>query len=328
MQPVRQPSADTVPGMTYAGPWLTTHPLLRSMETAMRDAVIARLPVERPAGIEQESLETILQVFGFWRFRLVSAQRRRVHYSAELRVQLASSPHAAAVQRIATAIERGGDLSPYMSERAAVAYAPGAERSEKAVDRLLAHWGAHHLHLGPLLPGKRFAGRTRDLLFAAFGPEDAYLIGVYDHHGWADRTMLKVMNDNWPHAGLVHLSDGLQYAEECSDAEVGELRRAGVSVGVNIDGKAALARTMSVVGTPLDVVDHVNQIVHVFWQLDSGLNERGLKALDERLVPKPHRDRPAEWHPVITDDANPQALLLDETCELRCEYHFGTLALP
>lgn len=73
-------------------------------------------------------------------------------------------------------------------------------------DLMVADWGIHHLHLSSEIDSDGFVKRGGDLLFAAFGADDAYLIGIYQHlTDWARKEVLgdrrPQLADRWNHAG-------------------------------------------------------------------------------------------------------------------------------
>jgi hypothetical protein len=90
-----------------------------------------------------------------------------------------------------------------------------------------------------LCGGSGFVERAGDLLFAAFKPDDAYLIGVYGHlTDWARRDILEVVVHNWPDAGIMLATFAVGLTQQFADAERQELRHAGISSSmIEIEGK-------------------------------------------------------------------------------------------
>jgi hypothetical protein len=124
-------------------------------------------------------------------------------------------------------ITRGGDLRPHMSR--------GLVKIDYS-DALLNDWGIHHFHLGTTIASDGFAARTGPLLFARITRDDAYLIDVKAHGAWSSQDLLRQVYANWPDTmdrfricGII----GLAYAPgngPPTDAEIGQMRRAGVVV--------------------------------------------------------------------------------------------------
>ncbi len=172
-------------------------------------------------------------------------------------------------------IASGADLRRRMSTAVEHAYAPRipppmlARRrprpDERHVDRLLADWGLHHLHLKnePHPTRAGFVDRSSQVLFVAFKPDDAYLVNLAAHesHGanWSALALLEVVVRNWPHAGILMPSNfvtGL-VGGNWSDEDRKTLRRAGLSTAaVEIDGQVWSAGGQGLTGVPVRVAQH------------------------------------------------------------------------
>jgi hypothetical protein len=91
-------------------------------------------------------------------------------------------------------IAQGVDLSPRASRK---------QREIKVfVDKMLADWGIHHLHLGTALiekgRNKGLIQGDKEILFVYMTYDCAYIIGIYDHSSWAKEEILQIVHDNWP----------------------------------------------------------------------------------------------------------------------------------
>lgn len=91
-------------------------------------------------------------------------------------------------------IEQGKDLSPRASRK---------QRDSKVfVDKMLADWGVHHLHLGSdyIKKGKNkgLVQGNKEILFVYVTQDYVHIIDVFDHCSWAKEKVLQVVHDNWP----------------------------------------------------------------------------------------------------------------------------------
>jgi hypothetical protein len=150
-----------------------------------------------------------------------SLRPRRVHRSNEF---VCPPELLTGLNQLVDVLEQGKDISPYLSKQV---------DNISAIDGMFNDWGVLHLHLGdrPDVRDGRFIARTGPLLFLYLFNDDAYLINVYEHGDWTDRSILQTVQDNWPELikpfvlkGAIGLS--YQYTEE----QHAVLRNAGLSV--------------------------------------------------------------------------------------------------
>jgi hypothetical protein len=201
------------------------------------------------------------------------------------------SEHAAALAAIVAKIEAGEDLSVHLSK---------AVEENRGLDRMLADVGVHHLHISDALgPGGLHVVRGNDLLFVAFKPDDAYLIGIYEHKtDWARMSIVETMARNWPDTGLVHeLSYVIAPTQDWSNEERLELQRAGFAGSpVVVDGKVFMTVGQSFGGTPYSAARLSMVVMHTFREWREELEARladAERAIDE-AAGKPVR---GEWEP-------------------------------
>ena len=122
----------------------------------------------------------------------------------------------AAFEDIKRRIELGEALTPYLSKRTSK---PGTR------DLLLYDWGIHHLHMAP--------DRTKELLFARFTDDSAYLVALMDHSSWCDVELIEIILRNWPHLIEPHwLPDVVPPPADWNQQERWKLRAAGALPGV------------------------------------------------------------------------------------------------
>lgn len=150
---------------------------------------------------------------------------RRVHRSNEF---VCPPELLTGFNQLVDVLEQGQDITPYLSKQV---------DNISAIDGMFNDWGVLHLHLGdrPDARDGRFIARTGPLLFLYLVKDDAYLINVYEHGDWTDKSILQTVQDNWPELikpfifkGAIGLSH--QYTEEQHAA----LRNAGVSVPLEL----------------------------------------------------------------------------------------------
>jgi hypothetical protein len=283
--------------------------LADALEDAAREYVLAAMPDDPSGELASMPLGDLLISYGTWRSRLIPASPRACHVSAELAASARTVEYRGGLEAIVAKIKAGDDLTPHLSRAVAVGHQPGATATNlsrrKDRDLLVADWGIHHLHLSETVESDGFVERDDDLLFAAFTPSDAYLIGIFPHGSWALKHLLAVIVRNWPDAGLVlPLNSVLGLEPEYTDDERLQLRAAGIaSPMVTIDGKvyASVALGQTTAGTPSVVTRRSNFIMHTFreWR-DKG---------DERLrtIARVHQEvtgRPVTgpWQVAVCDE--------------------------
>jgi hypothetical protein len=158
----------------------------------------------------------------------------------------------------------------------------------------LAEWGVHHLHLCEEIESDGFVTRSSELLFAFFTSSDAYLIGIFDHHSWAKREVLETLVRNWPEAELLARSRSASgLSQKYDEAESLQMRNAGISLAVEIDGAVYMPRGQTLGGTPLDIARRATSLL---WQLQDWRGH-----VDDRLREEVGGEF-AYWVPVIRDD--------------------------
>jgi hypothetical protein len=277
--------------------------LIDSLEAVIREHIVEVMPDRGSSKLQAMPLPELLIVYGTWLSRLVSVQPRRCHRSRELQASPKAIEHQAALAAISAKIEAGDDLRPHLSK--------GVENG-LGVDRMLADLGIHHLHLSSQLePDGHFVERGGDLLFAAFQPDDAYLVGFYEHvTDWARKDILGIVARNWPDADIVHeLKFATGLSQDFNDADRRELQQAGFSTGAMVvDGKVYMTLGQSVAGNPYSA----NQLRMVVMHTLDDWREHLSARLDEaaHLVNEAASRRVSgAWTPIVH---NGQAGLLHE----------------
>ncbi|KAA9325133.1 hypothetical protein F0P96_20770 [Hymenobacter busanensis] len=147
---------------------------------------------------------------------------RQVHHSDSFSCQ---PDLATGLASFLAKVENGQNLRPHMSR--------GVKKVANR-DALRYDWGIHHFHLGTTVAPDGFVTRTGPVLFAWVTDAAMYLLGIYPHGVWNQQQMLQLIHRNWPvllepytiaTAGLVH---------HLTDEEIGQARRAGVTVAIEV----------------------------------------------------------------------------------------------
>jgi hypothetical protein len=277
--------------------------LIDQLEETIRQHLLAELPSAQTSELADYDLGDLLIVYGTWRSRFVVPRPRKVHFSEELQRSDKCLEHRVALGEIAVRVEAGEVLTPYLSRGTKFAHEPGAEGkkpgSRKDRDLLLAEWGVHHLHLSTEMKPDGFAGRSGDLLFAVFTADDAYFIGIYTHESFAMLEILTTYVRNWPNAGALQQARfAIGLSQHFSDDDRKDLRSAGVTGPVEIDGKVYMPPGQTLTGVPLPVLIQADNFV---------LGLRKLRELGEhRVLTQLNEDASAtrangEWSAALHD---------------------------
>ena len=268
--------------------------LVDQTEDVIRTYVLGELPKDDAAALDAMPLKNLLIVYGDWRARLIPAGRRQVHRSSELAQSAKAAEHQADLDALVAEIEAGHDLTPHLSKQVV---------NVSAVDRMLAQWGIHHLHLSSELePAGKFTKRGGDLLFGIFRVDDAYLLGIYPHGAWALREFVEVAVHSWPDAGLFLESRYIVgVTQTWTDDERAQLQRAGISTGlIEVDGRfwspAAIGQTFT--GGSIHVVGRVNDLMFRLWDLRENLPER-LAMYEQTADEAAGRPLGGDWTPIV-----------------------------
>ena len=270
--------------------------LIDRLEEVIREHVLEAMPEDRSGHLATEPLPEVLMSYETWRSRLIPAQPRCPHLSPELQASPKAVEHKAALDAIVRKIEAGDDLTPHLSESIDKAHAR---------DRMLADLGVHHLHLSTQLgPNGRFVERGNDLLFVAFKPGDAYLIGIYEHvTDWARKDILATIARNWPEVGVVHeLKSVIGLTHEFDDADRLEIQKAGVSVGaIETDGKVFMTLGQSFAGEPYSAQRLRMVVMHMLDDWREHIEER-LAEATVAVDAAAGREVTGDWEPVVYNE--------------------------
>jgi hypothetical protein len=289
-------------------------PLLRALKAACWRHMMRELPVDPTGTMRELDFRSLHQIYATWKGRVPIARPRRVHISPELLANPAREPYGDGLAAVLREIANGDDLRPRVSTAIEHAYAPFvppllARRRprERHVDRLLADWGLHHLHLGHEPHPKRpeFVRRHRHVLFVAFKPNDAYLVDVAEHESdganWSALAILEVIVRNWPDEGILFASNSAidLAGGNWSDEARKDLRRAGLSTGiVEIGGRVWSGGGQSLTGVSTSVAHHC---MGVSWQL-SGYQPTEAEVREHLTSAAARHGVPDDWRAITQGD--------------------------
>lgn len=265
------------------------------LKASARTWVLTNLPYDRNdaalvAELSSLSTHELLVAYRNWSSRHVPARPRAVLKSKAFAASPLAQTFAAPLGVIIGDIEKGSDLTRYLSRLIGIGYeSPSKPKSRRRhLDLMLNEWGVHHLHLSTTTEADGFVQRTGALLFAVFATDTAYIIDVMDHDGWHDSHVLQVMADEWPNDGIIHEIKGndqfqiVGLSHQYSDEDRAKLRKAGINTMVEFGGRVFMpASGISSVGTASMAT------------LDAAAVMKALESFEQRLEVDPLFLKPA-----------------------------------
>lgn len=279
------------------------------MKRVAREHVLAEMPDDPSGELEAMPLGDLLISYGTWRARLIPPQPRVCHLSRELQASPKATERKAGLDAIVAKIDAGNSLKPHLSRAVETAHQSEAESIElkrrRDRDLLVADWGLHHLHLSTTIEADGYVERADDLLFAAFTPTDAYLIGIYPHGSWGLIELLAILVRNWGENGPMHKANFVvALTRDSTEQELLDFRAAGIAnPAVTIDGEVwgvpALGQTLG--GTPVAATQTANRVMHALreWREDA---ESRLATAADTVDASAGRTVSGPWEAVVHDD--------------------------
>jgi hypothetical protein len=284
--------------------------LAARVEDAVRAYVLANMPPDPSGELASKPFRETLHIYGNWRGRHPSARPRTVHRSREMLASTEAQTFSTEIAELVRKMEAGEDLKPHLSRAVDTAFLSTAERAalprhqrEQDLDRMLADWGIHHLHLSGVLEADGFVKRSNHLLFAIFGRNDAYLVGVYTHQDWVLADLVPTIVRNWRGVGPFHKLNYVQGATyQPTEQERRRDRRLGVSSGfIEVDGAWYGTLGQTAAGMPLRHTQPVMALGEELRLLRED-PERRLAQFADALDAKAEYPVTGDWAPYVEDD--------------------------
>lgn len=125
-------------------------------------------------------------------------------------------------------ISKGENINPYQSK---------GVMDIKENDPLLNDWGIHHLHLGIEKEANTFfIKRTGPLLYAFFSEDTTYLLNIFNHGEWTNKSLLEILDRNWPDL-IAHWQANIIDIKELDSDSMKKMRKAGGTFFTKVNGK-------------------------------------------------------------------------------------------
>jgi hypothetical protein len=265
------------------------------VEAELRRIVLQRLPLKNPLyRTKLDALPTtdLLIRYYNWLNRLIPVRRRVVLRAKELAMSAAYARCRGDVDLLCAKIAAGFDLTPHLSTQVNIGYEEdkSGRPGRRSLDLLLSDWGIHHLHFSHQRRLDGFVERHQyksELLFAVFRPNEAYIVGVFNHGEWTRDDIAKTMIRNWPDKNLLlHLNGALGLSQSISEADRQVLRSAHIAAPIEVDGKVFIGpNSMSSAGTTFRANMQVTNLLRNldFYQKDECQLVLAMKANLENL---------------------------------------------
>ena len=280
------------------------------VEEAVRAYVIAKMPPDPSAELAGKPFRELRHIYGNWRGRHPYPRPRTVHQSKEMLASAEAQTFSVEVAELVRKIKAGEDLTPHLSERVDTAFLSVQERAalparerEKDLDRMLADYGIHHLHLSHQLKRNGFVQRGRELLFAVFGRDDAYLVGIYTHADWLRDELAPIIIRNWSGVGPFYKLD---YAQGPTSAPTEDERKRYRKVGVSsdfveVDGEWYGVLGQTAAGMPSPQTQPIMALGEELRRLRED-PDRQLAQFAAALDAKAGHHVTGDWSPYVEDD--------------------------
>lgn len=175
-------------------------------------------------------------------------------------------------------INEGGNLKPYLSEKILnECYSP-LEGTKKGInwigkDMALNAYDVHHLHLVPINENGNRKGQSKELLFVAVNRDEVLFIMLGDHKSFDDGSLREAVSEHHAQSGNV-LKGVVGLASNPSDKDKSKLTRHGINTIEEIDGKFPMPTMLSMAGTGIAHIRHVDFCCGVIEEFEPLLDER------------------------------------------------------
>ena len=217
----------------------------------------------------------LIIVYHNWLARQVRPIKRRVLTSSAYNVNPIATARRTDLDALIKKIENGDDLTPHLSKRVAIVYDPANKiKRRKDLDLMLIEWEVHHLHISQNIESDGFVTRDDPLLFVMFRHETAYVLDLMTHHDFNRDHILRIMTEEWPSEGLVHVVRGaLGISVNHTETERDKLRKGGVNTMVEINGTViSPLGGISGAGTSIRATMSANEVLRTTTKLENDMN--------------------------------------------------------
>ena len=181
--------------------------------------------------LDKANCEDLLSKYLYNKQKIPSG-KKRIHLSKEIMRSPLYKVFHKRISILCNILKQGKSIAPYLTTHA---------NNLKFEDRLLNDWGIIHLHLQPI--GQRNPATDGILLFAYFYGEDVFLVNIGNHRSFADKTLLEIIDNNWPQ--LLDSFAGTK-APNLTDKEIIELRKYNIGYALHINDKVLATQTDSI----------------------------------------------------------------------------------
>lgn len=193
--------------------------------------------------------------------------------------------YSSVIYEFASKIERGEDLTPYLSDSI---LEKGYSRPKKTKDGKIRgkNWlhkdyalncyETHHFHLNTKIRKDGWSVRTRDLLYVVFGRDTAFFIMVGDHKSFDDGSLMDAVAEIRAEQGIDELNGILPPKEEdeFSLKEKNLLQRHGGTTMFCKNGKVIIGPVIATDGTSLIYCDYASEVRYMIYKYDPMLDDR------------------------------------------------------
>ncbi len=126
----------------------------RIVEDSVRAYVLHSTPPDPSGELATKPVRELLHIYGNWRGRRPYPRPRVVHRSQEILSSAEALAFQSELDELVRKMEAGEELKPHLSRAVDAAFLSTQDRAslpraqrEQDLDRMLADWGIHHLHL-------------------------------------------------------------------------------------------------------------------------------------------------------------------------------------
>lgn len=256
--------------------------VLRPRIAELHRSIIENVPCDGKAswreGLRATPFPRAMCVYLNWVARMIPPRPRKVRCSAGFWNGDVSMRRRDAVAKLIERIETGQDLEPHYSGR--VEHKGFALDRYDADGRLLNHkWrdkdfalnalGVHHLHFGDDAAGGH---RSDDLLFVAFGRDEAVCIMVGGHRHLEDEGLPELETRVLESSFGIPPGQGAIEMPGWTPSERMQLARAGFSMSAVVNGQVVMSMPISNAGMTTRTMHHASRILRAIARLDEQID--------------------------------------------------------